>query len=312
MKLRKLGSSGIEVSAVGLGCNNFGGRIGLEATRDVVDRAIDSGITLFDTADAYGNRGGSETLLGEVLGARRKQIVLATKFGLAMDDSGTAKGASRRYVMEAVEASLKRLKTDWIDLYQLHFPDPATPIEETLRALDDLVQQGKVRQIGWSNMTAWQLADAVWTSRSNGLKQFVTVQAEYSLLETAVEQEIIPAAEHYGVGLLPFYPLAGGMLTGKYHKDAMPASGRLTNTPKLANRLMTPANWRRVDICSAFAAERGHTLLELAFSWLLANPVVSSVIAGATSAAQVEANVAAGAWELTPDELKDLNQRLAA
>ncbi len=202
MKLRNLGRSGLRVSVVGLGCNNFGGRIDLEASRKVVHRALDSGITLFDTADIYGERGGSETCLGAILGDRRKDIVLATKFGMEMDD-GEKRGGSRRHIMQAVEASLKRLKTDWIDLYQYHRPDPLTPIDETLRALDDLIRQGKVRYVGCSNMPSWQVATAQWTARDLGLDAFVSAQDEYSLLVRDAEKELIPAASHYGLGLLP-------------------------------------------------------------------------------------------------------------
>lgn len=312
MRFRNLGGSGLRVSTVGLGCNNFGGRIDLEATRRVVDRALDLGITLLDTADSYGNRGGSETFLGETLGARRKDVVLATKVGWPMDDEGVKKGGSRRYVMAAVEDSLKRLKTDWIDLYQFHLTDPDTPIEETLRAFDDLVRAGKVRYVGWSNAAAWQLADAVWTSRANGLSRFVSVQAEYSLLDRTPESELIPAATAFGVGLLPYYPLAGGMLTGKYRQgEAMPEGARLTATPKLAGRYMTQANWRRLDALEGFCRARGRTLLDLAFAWLLSCPIVASVIAGATKPEQVEANVAAGGWVLSQEEEAEIGRILA-
>jgi aryl-alcohol dehydrogenase-like predicted oxidoreductase len=307
MQQRQVGTSGLQVSAVGLGCNNFGGRIDLEATRLVVDKALDLGITLLDTADSYGNRGGSESFLGECLGKRRNDIVLASKVGWAMDDAGHLKGGSRRYVMSAVEASLRRLKTDWIDLYQFHITDPATPIEETLRAFDDLVRVGKVRYIGWSNVPAWQLTDAAWISRSNGLHRFVSVQAEYSLIERQAAHELIPAADYLGIGLLPFFPLAGGMLTGKYQKDAaMPEGARLTNTPKLAERYMTQANWARVEKLEAFCTGRGKSLLDLAFAWLLSHRVVSSVIAGATKPEQVEANVTAGGWQLSDEECQEV------
>ena len=312
MDFRQVGNSGLRVSAVGLGCNNFGGRIGLEATRRVVDRAIEQGITLFDTADSYGNRGGSEELLGETLGARRKDIVLATKFGWAMDDDGVRKGGARRYVLEAVEASLRRLRTDWIDLYQFHLPDPLTPIDETLRALDDLVRSGKVRYIGWSNMAAWQLADAMWVARDAGLERFISVQAEYSLVERKAAAELIPALRHFGVGLLPFFPLAGGMLTGKYAPDGdMPEGARLTNTPKMAERYMTKANWARVGRLDGFCKDRGRSLLDLAFAWLLAEPAVPSVIAGATRPEQIDANVVAGDWVLSDAERAEVAALLA-
>jgi aryl-alcohol dehydrogenase-like predicted oxidoreductase len=308
METRNLGRSGLKVSLVGLGCNNFGGRMDLEATRRVVHRAIDRGITLFDTADIYGNRGGSETLLGQILGERRKDIVLASKFGMAMDEAGTLKGGSRRYVMGAVEASLRRLRTDWIDLYQLHQPDPTTPIEETLRALDDLVRQGKVRYIGCSNLAAWQAVDAAWTSRHHGLEAFVSAQNEYSLLHRGIEAELAPAIQAHGLGLLPYYPLAGGLLSGKYTKGApMPQGVRLALNPTLAQRYMTEANWAVVERLEAFAAERGHGLLELAFAWQAARPWVASVIAGASSPEQIDANVQAVEWRLEPAEVEAID-----
>ncbi|MER2535166.1 MAG: aldo/keto reductase [Rhizobiaceae bacterium] len=312
MDTRNLGSSGLRVSAVGLGCNNFGGRIGLDATTAVVDRAIDLGITLFDTADSYGNRGGSETALGQSLGDRRKKIVLATKVGWAMDDDGVLKGGARRYVMSAVEDSLRRLKTDWIDLYQFHVVDPLTPIEETLRAFDDLVRAGKVRYVGWSNAAAWQLADAVWTSRHHGLARFVSTQAEFSLLETGARRELIPACAAMGVGLLPFFPLASGLLSGKYRRgEAMPAGTRLATTPKMGERYMTDANWEKLAALEAFSAANGKTLLDVAFAWLLSFNAVSSVIAGATRPEQIDANVAAAGWRLDAAQRAEVDRILA-
>jgi aryl-alcohol dehydrogenase-like predicted oxidoreductase len=216
MQLRNLGRSGLRVSLVGLGCNNFGGRLDLAASRPVIHKALDLGVTLFDTADIYGNKGGSETILGQVLVERRKDIVLATKFCLPMDEAGVLKGASRRYIMSAVEASLRRLQTDWIDLYQLHSPDPLTPIEETLRALDDLVRQGKARYVGCSNLPAWQVVEAQWTARTNHLSPLVSAQNEYNLLDRRIERELVPACQEYGLGVLPYFPLASGFLTGKY------------------------------------------------------------------------------------------------
>lgn len=304
MEQRNLGSSGLQVSVVGLGCNNFGARLDLDGTRAVIHKALDVGITLFDTADAYGNQGASETLMGEVLGARRKDIVLATKFGLPMDAAEALKGASRRYIMSAVEASLRRLKTDWIDLYQLHRPDPLTPIEETLRALDDLIRQGKVRYIGCSNLPAWQVVEAHWTAQHLGLNRFVSCQDEYSLLVRDIDRELLPAMQAYGLGLLPYFPLASGLLTGKYQRNAtMPTGARLTETQRLADRFATERNWSIVEQLADFCAARGHSLLELAFSWLAARPTVASVIAGATKPEQVEQNVGAVGWVLTPDEL---------
>jgi aryl-alcohol dehydrogenase-like predicted oxidoreductase len=304
MEIRNLGRSGLRVSAVGLGCNNFGGRIDLEASRRVVHRALDLGITLFDTADVYGERGGSETCLGEILGPRRKDIVLASKFGMPMDDAEQLKGGSRRYIVSAVEASLKRLRTDWLDLYQLHRADPLTPIEETLRALDDLVRAGKVRYVGCSNLPAWQVTEAVWTARQIGVEGFVSCQDEYSLLVRGAETELMPAMRRYGLGLLPYFPLASGLLTGKYQRNApMPADARLTKTQRLADRYLTDANWPKVERLADFCAARGHGLLELAFSWLLARDPVASVIAGATKPEQIEQNVAAAGWKLGAEEL---------
>jgi aryl-alcohol dehydrogenase-like predicted oxidoreductase len=307
MELRNVGRSGLRVSAVGLGCNNFG-TLGIEASRKVVHRAIDLGVTLFDTADVYGNRGGSETQLGEILGPRRKDIVLATKFGMPMDDAGVKAGASRRYIVDAVEASLTRLKTDWIDLYQLHRPDPLTPMEETLSAFDDLIRAGKVRYIGCSNLPAWQVTDAHWVAQTSGLTPFVSAQDEYSLLVRDAERELLPALAHCGMGLLPYFPLASGLLTGKYKQGAeMPAGTRMALVKRFSDRYMTQANWAIVDRLEAFVAARGHTLLELAFSWLLARPQLSSVIAGATRPEQIEANVKAAAWKLTPEEIAEVD-----
>jgi aryl-alcohol dehydrogenase-like predicted oxidoreductase len=313
MQERNLGPSGLRVSLVGLGCNNFGGRIDLEATRKVVHKALDLGITLFDTADIYGERGGSETLLGQVLGERRKDIVLATKFGMAMDDAGRLKGGSRRYVMAAVEDSLRRLTTDWIDLYQLHQFDPLTPIEETLRALDDLVRQGKVRYVGCSNLPVWQVVEAHWIAKAEGLDPFVSCQDEYSLLVRDIEPALVPAIERYRLGLLPFFPLASGLLTGKYKRGApLPEGARLTNTQRLADRYMTEANWDKVEGLRAFAEGRGHSLLELAFSWLASKSYVSSVIAGATKPEQLEENVRAVDWTLSPDDLAEIERLIGA
>jgi aryl-alcohol dehydrogenase-like predicted oxidoreductase len=313
MEQRNLGKSGLLVSVVGIGCNNFGGRIDFDASKAVIHKALDLGITLFDTADTYGNRGGSETILGQVLGEERKNIVLATKFGWDMDDAGKMKGASRRYIMSAVQASLKRLKTDYIDLYQLHKPDPRTPIEETLRTLNDLVRMGMVRYIGCSNLPAWQVADAHWTARSLGLEGFASCQDEYSLLVRDVERELVPAIEHYQMGLLPYFPLASGLLSGKYRKDApMPEDARLTKNQNLAKGVLTERNWETVEQLRVFCEARGRSLLELAFSWLAAKPVVSSVIAGATKPEQLEQNVQAVNWKLTAEELAEVGRILAA
>ena len=311
MKKRRLGKSTLEVSVVGLGCNNFG-ILDLEASRKVVDRALASGITLFDTADIYGNRGGSEEQLGQILGTRRKDIVLATKFGMAMDDDAATARGSRGYIMEAVEASLKRLRTDWIDLYQYHTPDPKTPLEETLRALDDLVKQGKVRAIGCSNLAAAGINEAAAISSRNGLAAFVTAQDEYSLVMRSAERELVPAIEANGMSLLPYFPLASGLLTGKYkHGAEIPAGTRYARGSRFSDRYMNDENWAIVEKLNAFCATRGRTLLELAFAWLLSHDCLASVIAGATRPEQIEQNVRAASWELTPDEFAEVN-RLSA
>jgi len=309
MQIRNLGGSGLRVSAVGLGCNNFGQRTDLETSRNVIHRAIDLGITLFDTADIYAGMGGSETVLGEVLGDRRKDIVLATKYSKPMAGDGSKQGASRRYVMSAVEASLRRLKTDYIDLYQQHDYDAATPIEETLRALDDLVRQGKVRYIGNSNFPAWRVAEAEHVARAINVNRFVSCQDEYSLVVRSIEKDILPVAVEYKLGLLPFFPLASGLLTGKYKRGAAaPDDTRFAKAPALKDRYVTPRNEDIVENLSAFVQARGHTMLELAFSWLASRPQAASVIAGATRVEQVEQNVNAIGWALSAEELAEIDR----
>jgi len=294
---------------VGLGGNNFGGRIDFAASERVVHKAIALGVNLIDTADSYGNRGGSEEELGRILGDKRKHIVLATKFGLPMDDTGALQGASRRYIMHAVEASLKRLRTDWIDLYQLHRPDDRTPIEETLRALDELVQQGKVRYIGCSNLSAQQVIAAQDMASRHGLAAFVSCQDEYSLLERDIERELIPAAKARGLGILPYFPLASGLLTGKYRRGAAPPPGsRLAKNQRHAQDFLSEHNWRIVGELEAFALRHGRTMLELAFGWLLRDPAVASVIAGATSPEQIEQNVRAADWTPSAEDLAELDR----
>src|ERR1700735_3298285 len=309
MEIRNLGGSGLRVSAVGLGCNNFGQRIDLEASRKVIHKAIDLGITLFDTADIYSTMGSTETVPGELLGDRRKDIVLATKFSKAMSTDGTKQGASRRYIMSAVEASLRRLKTDYIDLYQQHDYDPLTPIDETLRALDDLIRQGKVRYIGNSNFPAWRIAEAEHVSRAMNLSHFVSCQDEYSLVVRDVEKDLLPCAQEYRLGLLPFFPLASGLLTGKYKRGAAAADEpRFSKIPRLRDRYVTPRNEEIVEKLQAFAQARGHSMLELAFSWLAGRPQVSSVIAGATRVEQVEQNVKAIGWSLGVDDVAEIDR----
>lgn len=303
MRHRTLGDSGLAVPVVGLGCNAFGRQIDLEATRAVVDAAIDVGVTFLDTADRYGE---SETFLGEVLRGRRDEVLIATKFGLHLGgDLGPDMGSrgSRWYVRRAVERSLRRLRTDHIDLYQMHRPDPTTPVEETLAALTELVREGKVRYIGASNVSGWQVADADWTARTRGLERFVSVQNEYSWLERGVEAEVVPALQRFGLGLLPYFPLANGLLTGKYRRGGpWPAGARLEGRDDYA----TPARFDVVEALTAFADERGVTLLDVAVGGLAAMPGVGCVIAGATRPEQVRANAAAGLWEPDGEDLAAL------
>ncbi|HEV2530378.1 aldo/keto reductase [Phenylobacterium sp.] len=311
MKLRRLGASGLKVSEVGLGCNNFGMRIDEKQTQAVVDAAIDAGVTLFDTADIYGATK-SEEFLGKALGKKRNKIVLATKFGMRHGDNEAKKGGSRRWIMRAVEDSLERLKTDHIDLYQFHSPDPDTPIEETLRALDDLVSQGKVLYIGNSNFAGWQIADAHWQAKNAGSSPFVSAQNQFSLLERRVEHEVLPACERFGLGFLPFFPLASGLLSGKYKRGEAPPEGtRLAAWGPRGAQALSDKNFDKVEKLTAWAAERDRTILELAFAWLLGHPVVSSVIAGATSPEQVHANAATADWALSPAEVAEVSKLVA-
>ena len=314
MSYRRLGTSGLVVSVVGIGCNNFGRKLDADGTREVVDAAIDAGITLFDTADIYGTpHGASEQLLGAALKGRRDEVVLATKFGMNMEGlNGNDFGArgSRRYIVRAVEASLRRLETDYIDLYQMHEADPATPIEETLAALDDLVHAGKVRYLGNSNFAGWQIADADWTARAGNLTPFISAQNRYSLLQRQVEAEVVPACEQFGLGLLPFFPLDSGLLSGKYRRGETPAAGTRLSLDRY-QRFLDDADWDVIEALTAFGAERGHSLLEVAIAGLASRPAVTSVIAGATSAEQVQANAAAGSWQLGADDLVALEPILA-
>jgi aryl-alcohol dehydrogenase-like predicted oxidoreductase len=307
MQMRRLGNSGLTVSVVGLGTNNFGMKLDLDGCREVVDAALDSGITLFDTADSYGE---SEARLGQLLDGRRDDVVIATKFGSGLKPPNSngadwdARG-SRRYIRRAVEASLRRLRTDWIDLYQLHRPDPLTPIEETLAALDDLVHEGKVRYIGHSNFTGWQTADADWVARTNGSTRFVSAQNEYSLLNRGIEADLVPALQSYGIGLLPYFPLASGLLTGKYRRgEAPPAGSRIAAWNR--QEQLTDQAFDVVEALTAYAEERSISVLDVAIGGLAAQPSVASVIAGATSAEQVHANTKAGDWKPTAEDLTEL------
>jgi aryl-alcohol dehydrogenase-like predicted oxidoreductase len=309
MRYRSVGDSGLMVSVAGLGCNNFGRRVDLAGTRAVVDAAIDAGITMLDTADIYGDGGASEELLGEVLAGRRDQVVLATKFGHAGYDMGygPAAGAKggRAYIRRAVERSLRRLQTDHIDLYQLHTPDPVTPVAETLAALTELVAEGKVRYLGHSNFTGWQIADAAHVARANGTAPFISAQNHWSLLERQVEAEVLPAARHFGLGVLPYFPLANGLLTGKVRRgQAPPAGSRLAGRPGY----VTGDKLDRVEALIAWAAERGLTVLEVAVGALAAQEGCACVIAGATTPEQAKANAAAAEWVPSADELADLDR----
>ncbi len=310
MTYRTLGTSGLMVSTVGLGCNNFGMRIDADATQHVVDAAIEAGITLFDTSDSYGD---SELFLAKALGSRRDQVVIATKFGSDLRGANgpdwDARG-SRRYIRRAVERSLKRLGTDHIDLYQLHKPDPNTPIEETLAALSELVRDGLIRYIGSSNLKGWQIADAEWKSRTNGTERFISAQNLYSFIERGIEDEVIPACEAYGVGMLPYFPLASGLLTGKYQRgQEPPADGRITAWGM--NAMLSDRNFNIVEALTTFATERDITLLDVAMGGLAAQSTVSSVIAGATTAEQVRANAAAGLWVPSAEDHKALRALVA-
>jgi len=303
MRTRRLGADGPEVSVVGLGCNNFGMRVDLEGTRAVVDAALDAGVTLLDTADIYGGQGGSEEFLGEVLAGRRDRVVLATKFGGDMGDGTEARG-SRPYVRKAIEASLQRLRTDYLDLYQYHTPDRVTPFEETFGALDELVREGKARYAGHSNLDAPQVEEADALARERGFARPVSAQNNYSLLRRDAEAALLPTCERLGTGVLPYFPLASGLLTGKYRRgEPRPEGTRLSGREEV----FTDETFDRLEALERYAAERNVTLLQVAIGGLLAQPALTSVIAGATKPEQVRANVAAGEWEPTPDDLVALN-----
>ena len=310
MTYRHLGHSGLMVSTVGLGCNNFGMRIDAAATKAVVDAALDHGITMFDTSDSYGD---SELFLSAALGSRRGDVILATKFGSVLRGANGADwGArgSRRYIRKAVERSLTRLGTDYIDLYQLHVPDPSTPIDETLSALTELVHEGKVRYLGNSNFAGWQIADADWVARTNGYERFISAQNHYNLIDRAAEKDVLPACERFGLGQLPYFPLASGLLTGKYQRGVpAPADGRIAAWHMDA--MLSDANFDKVEALAAFANDRGLTLLQVALGGLASRPAVGSVIAGATTPDQIVRNVEAGLWAPTSDDLVALEAILS-
>ncbi len=312
MEYRNLGSSGLKVSVLGLGGNNFGWWIDEQRSAAVINHALELGINFIDTADTY-DKGRSEEYIGLTLKGRRTQVIIATKFAGEMGEGHNDRGGSRWYIMRAVEASLKRLNTDYVDLYQIHFPDPTTPIEETLRALDDLVKAGKVRYIGCSNFAGWQLSEALWTSRVNHLNHFVTVQTKYNLFDRQIEQELVPCCKAHGVGVIPWGPLAGGFLTGKYRRGEQPPTPTAGARPgkafiQIYNTVITDTNWERLGKLETFAKTRGHKVGELAIAWLLSHPWLSTVIAGATRPEQLDANVAGTDWKLTAEEVAQVEQ----
>lgn len=307
MDYRKLGNSGLKISEIGMGGNTFSWRIDAQASAAVINKAIELGVNYIDTADMY-DRGGSEEFVGKAIKGKRDQLIIATKFGMKMGEGPNEKGGSRYYIMRAVEASLKRLQTDYIDLYQMHEPDPWTPIEETLRALDDLVKSGKVRYIGASNFQAWQLCEAIGISGMHNLPSFITEQSLYNLLNRKIEAEMVPFAVKHNIGIIPWGPLAGGFLTGKYRRgEKIPSEYRLASGIAIYGKMFTDSNWERLARLEIFATERGHSTGELAIAWLLAKPWVSTVIAGATNIEQVTANVSAGQWKLTAQEVAELD-----
>ena len=310
MEYRSLGRSGLQVSVVGLGCNNFGGRTDAEGTRAVVNKAIEVGITFFDTADLYGG-GKSEEFMAPALKPHRRNIVIATKVAGPMGEGPYWRGLSRKYLMEAVDACLRRLDTDYIDLFQVHFPDPNTPIEETLRTLDDIVRSGKVRYIGHCNFFGWQAVEADWIARTEHLTRFISAQNEYNMLQRNIETELAPAALKYGLGVLPYFPLASGFLTGKYRPNEAPPEGtRLGNPNAPFGRILNEGNFDKLMKLEQYALDRGHTMLELAFSWLASRPYVGSVIAGATRPEQVESNANAANWNLAAEDYAAIDESL--
>lgn len=311
MEYRQLGSTGLQVSAVGLGTNNFGFRMDEENSLKVARHAVEEeGINFIDTANSYG-RFLSEERIGKALKDVRSQVLIGTKFGNAMGDGPNTRGASRHHIMQQAEGSLRALQTDYIDLYIIHRPDPNTPIEETLRAMDDLVHQGKVRYLGCSNFAAWQLCEAIWTSKSLNLAPFTSVQNEYNMLNRNVERELVPFCREYNIGIVPFVPLAGGFLTGKYRQgQPVPEGTRLAGNERAQGNTLTEKNFAMLSKLENFAEEREHPMVELAIAWLLANSAVSSVIAGATKPEQTTANAKAADWHLTPEDMEEIEKIL--
>ncbi len=311
MEYRRLGTSGLKVSQVGLGGNNFGGRANEETSVNVINNALDMGINFIDTADSYTD-GHSEELVGKAVKGKRAQVIIATKFGNPRSVGPNEQAGSRYHIISSVEASLKRLATDYIDLYYLHYVDVNTPIEETLRALDDLIKAGKVRYIACSNFAAWQLADAAWTSKVSGLSPFIVVQMRYNLLDRTIERELVPCCLAHGVGVIPWGPLASGFLTGKYQRGKQVPAGTRFATPQMSiySDVMNDANFDKLEKWEAFSKERGHTVGELAIAWLLAHPWIGSVIAGAMNKEELAENVKAANWKLTADDTARLEKIL--
>ncbi|MBI2985870.1 MAG: aldo/keto reductase [Deltaproteobacteria bacterium] len=309
MEYRRLGNSGLKVSALGLGTNNFGERLDEQGSVRVIHAALELGINFLDTANRYGD-GRSEEWIGKALRNKRREALIATKFARAMGSGPNDAGGSRNHIMEQVEGSLRRLDTDYIDLYQMHVSDPETPIEETVRTLDDLIRQGKVRYIGCSVFAAWKVCEAVWTARTLNMNSFVSVQPQYNLLQREIEKELLPFCRRYNLGIIPYYPLAAGFLTGKYRQgEAIPKGTRFAASPR-HQRLFNEKNFSILARLERFAGERGHSVGELAIAWLLANRVVSTVIAGASKPEQITANLRAVDWKLTAEDVKEIDQTL--
>jgi aryl-alcohol dehydrogenase-like predicted oxidoreductase len=307
MEFRKLGNSGLKVSEVGLGGNNFGARADEKTSVNVINHALDIGVNFIDTAPTY-DQGHSEEYIGKAIKGKRNQVIIATKFGSMMNEVPSKRGSSRYSIMDMIDASLKRLQTDYIDLYQMHLPDPYTSMDETLRTLDDLVREGKVRYIGCSNFGSWQIAEALWKARVNNLHSFVTVQIQYNLLGRKIEEELIPCCQVYNIGVIPHTPLAGGFLTGKYLRgEELSVEGRLAEPNSVYRRILTETNWDKLTRLNTFAKERGHTVGELAIAWLLAKQWITTVIAGAKMVEQVSANVIAAEWKLTKEEVAEVD-----
>jgi aryl-alcohol dehydrogenase-like predicted oxidoreductase len=312
MEYRRLGHSGLQVSVIGLGTNNFGPRLDYPAAERVLRQAIEAGINFIETSNTYGE-GQAEAFIGQALRGRRAQVLLATKVASNIGDGPNMHGASRKHILEQVDISLQKLQTDYLDLYQIHYYDPFTPLEETLRTMDHLVQQGKVRYIGCSNFAAWQVAEAMGTARALGIEPLVSVEPEYSMLKRAIEKELLPCCARYNVGILPYFPLASGFLTGKYRRGHAPEAGtRFAVQTQRAAAILTPETFEVLDQLEAFAAARSRPLVELAFAWLLAHPQVSSVIAGATTRDQITANAKAANWHLSAAEMEALDGVLQA